>query len=236
MPPETVAKHEVIISSDPLGAPPHRDSLFGEFAWLYILYREWIFRDDTDRIIAAVWPTGTPEPGTKLVELGCGPGFYSRRLASRFPQLHVIGIDRSRRQLQYARDKAEALGLTNCRFERKDVLEVTSPDSTYDAVIASRLFTVLPEYERVMAEIHRALRSGGKCFIAEPRYAFWASIPLFLLWVTATFSRRQRVCREPKRANVFKRSDFEKVFQSQPWRTVRIWRDGRYQYALCEKG
>jgi hypothetical protein len=51
------------------------DSLFEHFAWLYIFCREKLFRDDTARMIRSVWPSGKPNPGEKLIELGCGPGF-----------------------------------------------------------------------------------------------------------------------------------------------------------------
>jgi hypothetical protein len=27
-----------------------------------------------------------------------------------------------------------------------------------------------------------------------------------------------------------------RLFATQPWQKIETWRDGRYQYALCEKG
>lgn len=236
MPPETALKPETLVTGDTAVPQDNSDSLFERFDWLYILCREKIFRDDTDRMVAALWPNGQPPAGSRLVELGCGPGFYSRQLARRFPQLDVLGIDRSRRQLSYARDKAQALGLKNCRFDRTDVLDVTRGDSTFDVIIASRLFTVLPERERAVAEMHRVLRIGGRCFIAEPRYAFWASIPLFMMWVLATVTGHAHEYCEPRTATVFSPAEFERLFRGHAWRDVRIWQDGRYQYALCEKG
>src|SRR5712691_4038128 len=77
------------------------DSLFERFAWLYIFCREKIFRDDTGRMIAALWPEGRPSARTRLVELGCGPGFYSCRLASLFPSISVLGLDSSEKQLTW---------------------------------------------------------------------------------------------------------------------------------------
>src|SRR6478672_13497295 len=81
------------------------DSLFEHFAWLYIFCRERLFRDDTERMISALWPNGKPEPGEKVIELGCGPGFYSCRLAKRFQEISVVGVDRSPSQLSWAREK-----------------------------------------------------------------------------------------------------------------------------------
>jgi arsenite methyltransferase len=211
------------------------DSLFEHYAWLYAFFRDRVFRDDTDRIIAALWPTGRPAEGTRMIELGCGPGFYSCGLAARFPELSVQGVDQSTRQLDCAKTKARRLGLSNCRFETDDVLDLTHADDAFDVVIAARLFTVLPDPERALAEMHRILRPGGRCLIAEPRYAFWASLPLFAMWVIAAFTRMSTGYREPRKAIVLQPQTFRRLFASQPWSRVKTWQDGRYQYALCEK-
>jgi SAM-dependent methyltransferase len=47
--------------------------------------------------------------GKRVVDFGCGPGLYTQRLAKTGAQ--VIGIDFSRRSIEYARSKAEAHGL-----------------------------------------------------------------------------------------------------------------------------
>src|SRR2546428_13159365 len=93
------------------------DSLFERVAWLYAFCRERLFRDDTDRIISALWQTQTPADGTRVIELGCGPGFYSRKLARRFPQLLFPGWNLSRVQWAWARQRAVAQNVTNCIFE-----------------------------------------------------------------------------------------------------------------------
>jgi ubiquinone/menaquinone biosynthesis C-methylase UbiE len=217
------------------GSDGAADSLFEHFAWLYILCREKLFRDDTTRMIETLWPHGRPKPGAKLIELGCGPGFYSCNFAERFPEIEVVGVDRSPKQLAWAREKRNRLGLTNCRFKSDNVLALSLADESFDVLIASRLFTVLPNRRRAVAEMHRVLRSGGRCFIAEPRWAFWASIPLFMMWVLAGMTRFTNGYREPTRARVLSTREMNRLFATQPWRRVETWREGRYQYALCEK-
>ena len=212
------------------------DSLFEHFAWLYIFCREKLFRDDTRRMIAALWPNGTPAPGAKLIELGCGPGFYSCGLAERFREISVLGVDRSPSQLSWAREKRNAKGLINCRFQSDNVLELSHPDGSFDVLIASRLFTVLPNRRRAVAEMYRVLRPGGRCFIAEPRWAFWASIPLFTMWLLAGLTHYRNGYREPSRARVLSMREMKRLFATQPWQKIETWREGRYQYALCEKG
>jgi arsenite methyltransferase len=216
--------------------PESTDSLFERVAWLYAFCRERLFRDDTNRIISAIWPNQSPPVGTRVVELGCGPGFYSRKLAQRFPQIEVTGVDRSERQLCWARERANAGSVNNCLFERVNVLSLPCSDASFDALIASRIFTILPERRRAVAEMFRVLKTGGRCFIAEPRYAFWASVPLFSMWLMDSVIHSGNGCLEPMTARVFNIRAFKNLFNHLPWKSVHVWRDGRYQYALCEKG
>src|SRR5437763_6150205 len=211
------------------------DSLFERVAWLYAFCRERLFRDDTDRIISALWQAQTPTDGTRVIELGCGPGFYSRKLARRFPQIAVTGVDRSESQVRSARQRAAAENVSNCVFERINALALPSADASFDILIASRIFTVLPDHTRAIAEMFRVLKSGGRCFIAEPRHAFWASIPLMAMWLLASVIHSGNGYREPRKATVLTPEGFSNLFRQLPWKSARIWQDGRYQYALCEK-
>jgi ubiquinone/menaquinone biosynthesis C-methylase UbiE len=173
--------------------------------------------------------------GDRVIELGCGPGFYSRNLAQRFSNITVTGVDRSERQLSWARQRTDASSIRNCSFERVNVLSLPFADGSFDALIASRMFTILSEQRRAVEEMFRVLKAGGRCFIAEPRYAFWASIPLLSMWLLASVIHSGNGYCEPTKATVLSRRAFEELFNRLPWKSVRVWRDGRYQYALCEK-
>ncbi len=227
------------VASTPTSRSPRKhegtESLFEQVPWLYVFCRENLFRDDTDRICRALWPTGSPAPGTSLIELGCGPGFYSCRLAQRHAHLSVIGVDRSERQLGWARQRARKMRLENCRFERVNVLDIPYPEARFDTLIAARLFTVLEERERALAEMHRVLQPGGRCVIAEPRHSFRASIPLVAMWIAARATHFGNGYREPRKAHVMTFEDFACLCARPPWKKCECWRDTRYQYALCEK-
>jgi arsenite methyltransferase len=219
-----------------------RESLFDRHAWLYALCRERLFQDHTRTIVDGLWPGERPRPGSMLLDVGCGPGFYALRLAERFRHLDVVGIDRSKRQLVRARALSAARGLTNCRFEEADARALPRPDGSADGLIAARVFTVLHEREPALAEIHRVLRPGGRCFIAEPRSAVRASLPLMTMWLLAgawrlrNLGTDQTAYREPRCATVMDAAGFDAFVRSQDWRAVAVWQDATYHFAVCEKG
>lgn len=220
----------------PIVAAEEPDSLFERFGWIYIFCREKIFRDDTERMIRTLWPAREPCADSEVLELGCGPGFYSRSLARHFPRISMLGIDSSKRLVNYARAKARQSDLRNCAFEWGNVLDLPQADNSFSEIIASRLFTILPERKRAVAEMFRVLSPGGKCFVAEPRSAFSASIPLLTMRMLARLTRYSGEYREPVKATALPHHHFRALFATQPWLRLKTWRAGRYQYALCEKG
>ena len=223
----------------PSSLEPSGAALFERHPAIYGLCREHLFRDDTERICRSLWGPAGPAQGTTVLEVGCGPGHYARRLAARFESLHIVGIDSSGAQLRRARAAARAHGLKGCRFERGDARDLPRPEASVDAVIVSRLFTVLPERERVMSEIHRVLRPGGLAFIAEPRSSVRAGVALELMRLTAgAASLLSFLSAGPGRAekaSVMTSADFARLTTLQPWATVRHEADRWYQYAVCEK-
>ena len=79
-------------------------------------------------------------------------------------------------------------------------------------LLAARLFTILPQREEAMAEMHRVLRAGGRCFIAEPCSRLRAVMPLRIMWGVANLLAlcgysRTRAYREPPDATVLAPAD-----------------------------
>jgi ubiquinone/menaquinone biosynthesis C-methylase UbiE len=212
------------------------ESLFERCSWFYALCREYLFRDHTPEIAQSLFPIGGPEPGTHVLELGCGPGFYSCRLADEYPQLQTTGIDLSENLLLRAKRRASRRRLLNCEFRKGDAHALPSGLCRVDAVVVSRLFLIVPDRAAVVREIFRVLRPGGRCFIAEPTSGFRTRIPLSCMWVLSKFPHTPAGgYREPQQADVMSRTDFARLIASQPWGSTKIEYDGWYQYAVCEK-
>jgi len=213
-------------------------SLFDQVPGVYAFCREHLFRDDTERIAAALWPSGEPPRGAVLLELGCGPGFYARRLAARFPGLRAIGLDRSAAQLERARVRLAATRAGSCRFDLGDATALPYPDASIDAVVSARLLAAVDEPARVIAEAHRVLRPGGRYFVAEPRSSIRAAVPIGVMRLAARLDavRRGRLSTDGDRVAVLDGAAFAELLGSRPWRAAHQWVDGPYRYALLEKG
>jgi arsenite methyltransferase len=214
--------------------PP--DSLFEGCSWFYALCREYLFRDHTQEITRALFSPQGPNPGTRVLELGCGPGFYACRLSQEYPQIHTTGVDLSRRLIARAKSRAARRSLQNCTFVNGDAHALRDASNSIDAVVVSRLFLIIANRSAVLNEVFRVLRPGGRCFIAEPTSGFRTRLPLGCMWLLSKLGGTPAgKYREPRQADVMTSPDFAALIHSRPWRAVNLQCDGWYQYAVCEK-
>jgi arsenite methyltransferase len=210
--------------------------LFEDCAWLYAFCREHLFRDHTEQIAQALFPNGDPPAGTSILEVGCGPGFYARRLAARYPALRVLGIDRSSRLLAWAQSRAASDALTNCRFQYGDVECISACVEAVDAVISSRLLLVVGNRSAVIAEIFQVLKPAGRLFLVEPTANLKTQLPLSAMRLVTRFIHSAHRETLPKNAKILSSQEFEDIVRSQPWSKVSIQMHGDYQCAVCDKG
>ena len=101
-------------------------------------------------------------PGMQILELGCGTGYLTKKLAG--TGASVTAIDISPELLKVARAEcADA----NVNFMVENACAMTFPDETFDSVIGSSVLHHL-DVPRVLAEIRRVLRPGGTLYFTEP--------------------------------------------------------------------
>lgn len=102
--------------------------------------------------------------GGSVLEVGVGTGlalpFYD-------PSVRVTGIDFSEEMLAKARARIARDGLANVALRRMDARELDFPDASFDQVAAMHVLSVVPEPERVVAEMARVLRPGGTVLIVN---------------------------------------------------------------------
>jgi phosphatidylethanolamine/phosphatidyl-N-methylethanolamine N-methyltransferase len=101
--------------------------------------------------------------GGDVLEVGVGTGLS---LADYAPDLRVTGIDFSDDMLARARTKVAEQRLAHvAELRRMDARALDFPDARFDTVVAMHLVSVVPEPERVIAEMARVCRPGGEVLI-----------------------------------------------------------------------
>ena len=139
------------------------------------LNREAMLEQMNAEVLGRLHVDGIFEP--KLVDLGCGLGATLRSLARRLPQARLLGVTRVPWQVEQARARNEAAGFG----ERISVLEGDYEDSSllpssgYDGVYAleSSCHAHGADKGRLLAEMHRLLRPGGRLVVADGFLANW---------------------------------------------------------------
>jgi arsenite methyltransferase len=220
--------------------PPDSEDLFDRLAWWYTLCRERLLQDDTESIVQILVSFGLKLNGARLLELGCGPGFYATRIAQRFRLLNVVGVDRSAKLVEHSEARSRLLKLSNCQFRFGDVRAIPCLSASAEAVIASRLFMILDDREAVMAEVYRVLAPGGLFFIAEPVSQRRAMIPLLIMRALAALMRLRGRAKagdygEGVHVRVMEPAEFGALFRRHPWQRVVTWQTKHYQYSVCAK-
>ncbi|HVF33595.1 MAG TPA: class I SAM-dependent methyltransferase [Acidimicrobiales bacterium] len=106
------------------------------------------------------------EDGISVVDLGCGTGHVLNLLARAFPTSRFVGYDRAEDALDAARAEADALGLTNVRFEAVDVAALPA-DAAFDLVLAFDAIHDQARPRQVLAEARRVLTDGGRFVLVD---------------------------------------------------------------------
>lgn len=103
------------------------------------------------------------EPGSRVLEVGCGTGVVCRDLAEMVgPRGRVVGVDPSRTFIQAARRLAREHGLDRrIRFEVGDGARLRFRDGTFDATLAITVLLHTPNPEAILKEMIRVTRPGG---------------------------------------------------------------------------
>jgi ubiquinone/menaquinone biosynthesis C-methylase UbiE len=105
-----------------------------------------------------------------LADIGCGPGLLTMLIARKFPQLKVLGIDTAQEMIKTANKNALSQGFQGrVEFQEGNIRSLPVPDHTLDFAVSSMSLHHWSEPEPGLAEIHRALKSGGQVLLFDMR-------------------------------------------------------------------
>ncbi len=106
--------------------------------------------------------------GETVLDLGSGGGLDVLLSARRVgPTGTVYGLDMTDEMLALAQRNARAAGTTNVHFLKGLIEAIPLPAESVDLVISNCVVNLSPEKPRVLAEIVRVLRPGGRVGITD---------------------------------------------------------------------
>ena len=108
--------------------------------------------------------SGKP-PGSKILELGCGTGYYSIGLAK--SGFEITGIDLSDSAIEIVRKKAVEQNIDSGSFQVMNAESLMFPDKHFDLVFGSGILHHL-NLSKVLPEISRVLSPYGEAVFYEP--------------------------------------------------------------------
>jgi SAM-dependent methyltransferase len=135
----------------------------------YDVHTRWLLGSLFDSIAADVASTATP--GAAVLEVGCGPGHLSLRLA-REHGLEVTGLDLDPATIERARANAKRAwrgAEPSPAFALGDVASLPFADSSIDVVVSTLSLHHWAGPTKGLAEIGRVLRPGGRAIIWDFR-------------------------------------------------------------------
>jgi len=105
--------------------------------------------------------------GERVLEVGVGTGLS----LPHYPAgCRVTGIDISEPMLDQARERADLLGLDHADLRLMDARDLAFPEHSFDHVLAPYVISVVPEPEKVLAEIRRVCKPGGTVVVVNHFY------------------------------------------------------------------
>jgi len=103
-----------------------------------------------------------PRPGMYVLDVGCGTGNFSIKLAKL--GVRVVGIDTSEEMLKIAREKARRLNF-EIEFEKMNVYSLKFPSNHFDGVFSMAAFEFVHEPKKAFDEMMRVLKPSAHLLI-----------------------------------------------------------------------
>lgn len=117
--------------------------------------------DAMARLRAAAAVTAT----SKVLDVACGPGIVACTLAAEAG--HVTGIDLTPAMLEQAKARQSQAGLGNLDWRLGDAANLPFADESFDVVVTRYSFHHIREPARVLAEMRRVCRKGGRILVVD---------------------------------------------------------------------
>ena len=107
------------------------------------------------------------EDGMRILDVGCGTGYFTRLLAGGEQRVSAVGLDIEEPFIKYAQTLADAEGLP-IEFVTGDALNLPFADGSFDLVVSHTFLTSVSDPAKALGEMKRVIRPGGKIASVTP--------------------------------------------------------------------
>ena len=99
-----------------------------------------------------------PSGGLNWIDIGCSSGAFTAQVAEFFSPSHLLGIDPSEAQIEFARNRSIEHPVT---FQTGDAMSLPCEDNSMDTATMALVLFFVPEPEHALAEMKRVVKPGG---------------------------------------------------------------------------
>ena len=104
--------------------------------------------------------------GERVLDVGCGVGFLTHGMALKVGEAgQIIGIDKNPEMISHAQKRCESLRQTG--FHVGDAAQLPAENETVDAVSCTQVLLYVNDVSKVLSEMMRVLKPGGRIVIVE---------------------------------------------------------------------
>jgi ubiquinone/menaquinone biosynthesis C-methylase UbiE len=103
------------------------------------------------------------QPDDRILDLGCGTGWASRRMARVAAAGEVIGLDVADEMLRRAQQASS--GFNNVRYIWGSAEKIPATGNSFSKVLSVESFYYYADQDKALDELHRVMAPGAKLFI-----------------------------------------------------------------------
>jgi arsenite methyltransferase len=104
------------------------------------------------------------QAGDRILDVGCGPGFFVAELLEEVgTDGSVLGLDSSASMLAVAAKRTD--GRENAELREADATALPVEDADFDRALSVQVLEYVEDVPAALAELHRALRPGGRVLV-----------------------------------------------------------------------
>lgn len=127
------------------------------------LYKRFFYLTRFNSVISSL----SPHKGEKILDIGCGPGFYSRHLVNSGSKVTAIDFSKD-----YIKQAKSYVG-NKANFIVADASSLPFEDNHFDKLLVTEVIEHVQNYKDILKEVLRVLRPNGSAVITTPnKYSY----------------------------------------------------------------